>query len=238
MKSKFVMTNNAKNFITLTNNLLNRGKNVSGMALVYGEPGVGKSHTALWWVANNDNAIHVQVTQTMTPRWLLSEIVKELGEYPAARTSDLFNQIVKSLILDPKILMIDEVDYLIDKKGFELKQKDVVLELPTHLSFPAILRKEGDIFVYPENGESGELILYHYFPNKNKCEKCKTIIDEAIADGVITKIGGTEMLFCTKQPNPNGNVIYIYIAKENLVILLKKINMCLMRISHVWQAIL
>ncbi len=38
MKSKFVMTNNAKNFITLTNNLLNRGKNVSGMALVYGEP--------------------------------------------------------------------------------------------------------------------------------------------------------------------------------------------------------
>lgn len=99
---------------------------------------------------------------------------------------------------------------IIDKKGFELKQKDVVLELPTHLSFPAILRKEGDIFVYPENGESGELILYHYFPNKNKCEKCKTIIDEAIADGVITKIGGTEMLFCTKQPNPNGNVIYIY----------------------------
>ena len=125
MKSKFVMTNNAKNFITLTNNLLNRGKNVSGMALVYGEPGVGKSHTALWWVANNDNAIHVQVTQTMTPRWLLSEIVKELGEYPAARTSDLFNQIVKSLILDPKILMIDEVDYLIDKRGFIEVLRDI-----------------------------------------------------------------------------------------------------------------
>jgi len=129
MKSKFVMTNNAKNFITLTNNLLNRGKNVSGMALVYGEPGVGKSHTALWWVANNDNAIHVQVTQTMTPRWLLSEIVKELGEYPAARTSDLFNQIVKSLILDPKILMIDEVDYLIDKKGFIEVLRDIQLKL-------------------------------------------------------------------------------------------------------------
>lgn len=126
MKSKFVMTNNAKNFITLINNLLNRGKNVSGMALVYGEPRVGKSHTALWWVANNDNAIHVQVTQTMTPRWLLSEIVKELGEYhPAVRTSDLFNQIVKSLILDPKILMIDEVDSLIDKRGFIEVLRDI-----------------------------------------------------------------------------------------------------------------
>ena len=99
---------------------------------------------------------------------------------------------------------------IIDKEEFELKQKDVVLELPTHLSFPAILRKEGYIFVYPENGESGELVLYKYFPDINKCEKCKTIINEAIADGVITKVGGTEMLFCTKQPNPNGNVLYIY----------------------------
>ena len=65
--------------------------------VLIGEPGVGKSHTALWWAANNDNAIHVQVTHNMTPRWLLMEIVKELGEYPAARSSDLFNQIVKSL---------------------------------------------------------------------------------------------------------------------------------------------
>lgn len=125
MKSKFVMTNNVKNFITLTNNLLNRSEGVSGMALVYGEPGVGKSRTARWWVANNDNAVHIQVTQTMTPRWLLVEIVKELGEYPATRSSDLFNQIVKSLTLDPKILMIDEVDYLIDKCGFIEVLRDI-----------------------------------------------------------------------------------------------------------------
>lgn len=125
MKSKFVMTNNAKNFISLVNNLLKRGEGVSGMALVFGEPGVGKSRTALWWVANNDNAIHIQVTHNMTPRWLLLEIVKELGEYPAARSSDLFNQIVKSLTLEPKILLIDEVDYLIDKYGFVEILRDI-----------------------------------------------------------------------------------------------------------------
>ena len=99
---------------------------------------------------------------------------------------------------------------IIDKKKIELKQKDVVLELPTHLSFPAILRKEEGIFIYPENGESGELNLYHYSPEINKCEKCKTIINEAVADAIITTINGIEMLFCTKQPNPNGNVLYIY----------------------------
>ena len=104
---------------------------------------------------------------------------------------------------------------IIDKKEFELKQKDVVLEFPTHLSFPAILRNEEGIFIYPENGESGELNLFRYFPETNKCEKCKTIIDEALADAIITTINGIEMLFCTKQPNPNGNILYMYFKEPS-----------------------
>lgn len=117
MKSNFVMTKNVKNFVTLTNNLLNRGNGVPGMALIYGEPGLGKSKTAVWWTANN-NAVHVQATQNMTPKWLLEEIVKELGEYPASRSADLFNQVIKSLIAEPKILIIDEIDYLAKNKDF------------------------------------------------------------------------------------------------------------------------
>ena len=117
MKSNFVMTKNVKNFVTLTNNLLNRGKGVPGMALIYGEPGLGKSKTAVWWAANN-NAVHVQATQNMTPRWLLEEIVKELGEYPLSRSADLFNQVIKSLIRESQILIIDEIDYLAKNKDF------------------------------------------------------------------------------------------------------------------------
>lgn len=98
----------------------------------------------------------------------------------------------------------------IDKNEFELKQKDVVLELPTHLSFPAILRKEDGIFIYPENGESGELNLYQYFPETNHCDKCKTLVGESVADAIITSLNGIEVLFCTKQPDPNGNVLYMY----------------------------
>lgn len=36
MKPIFVRTKNVKNFITLTNNLINRAEGVPGMALVYG----------------------------------------------------------------------------------------------------------------------------------------------------------------------------------------------------------
>lgn len=57
------------------------------MELVYVKPGVGKSRTALWWVANN-SVVHIQVMQTITPRWLLVEIVKELGAYLVVISSD------------------------------------------------------------------------------------------------------------------------------------------------------
>ena len=99
---------------------------------------------------------------------------------------------------------------ILDRRTYELKRKDVVLELPTHLSFPAIIRKNGLIYLYPENGESKELNLYQYIPKTNKCIKVETILHEAVADAVITEIDGKEYLFCTKQPNPNGNVLSVY----------------------------
>ncbi len=120
MKSEFIKTANVKNFITLINNLINRGKGVPGMALVYGEPGLGKTNVATWWAANND-AIFVSAIQVSTPRSLLEEIVKEMGEVPLFRSSDLFEQVVKNLIKEPRVLIVDEIDYLTSNKcGIEI----------------------------------------------------------------------------------------------------------------------
>ena len=99
---------------------------------------------------------------------------------------------------------------ILDRGTYMLKKKDVVLELPTHLSFPAIIRKNGKIYLYPENGESKELNLYQYIPESNECIKVETILSEAVADAVITEIDDKKYLFCTKQPNPNGNVLNVY----------------------------
>lgn len=115
MKAKFVRTKNVKNFVTLTNNLLNRADGVPGMALVFGEPGLGKTRAALWWSANNDS-VFVSAKQSMSTRWLLEDIVKETGEIPFFRSSDLYEQIVKSLIKHPRILIVDEIDYLATDK--------------------------------------------------------------------------------------------------------------------------
>lgn len=104
---------------------------------------------------------------------------------------------------------------IIDRYSYEIKQKDVVLELRTHLSFPAIIRKEKDVFIYPENGESGELNLYQYFPESNKCVKIETILSEAVADAILARVNGEDMLFCTKKTNPNGNELYVFTQDES-----------------------
>lgn len=113
MNKIFVKTTNVKNFIGLVENLINKPKNIPKMGLVYGEPGLGKSQTALWLACKYDG-IYLRVTNLMTGRWLLEEIVKELDEIPRFLTSDNFNIVVKKLKNNPQVIFIDEIDYLMN----------------------------------------------------------------------------------------------------------------------------
>ena len=113
MNKIFVKTQNVKNFIGLVENLINKPKNIPKMGLVYGEPGLGKSQTALWLSCKYDG-IYLRASNLMTGRWLLEEIVKELDEIPRFLTSDNFNIVVKKLKQNPQVIFIDEIDYLMN----------------------------------------------------------------------------------------------------------------------------
>ena len=113
MKKIFVKTQNVKNFIGLVENLINKPKNIPKMGLVYGEPGLGKSQTALWLTCKYDG-IYLRASNLMTGRWLLEEIVKELDEIPRFLSSDNYNLVVKKLKQNPQIIFIDEIDYLMN----------------------------------------------------------------------------------------------------------------------------
>lgn len=113
MKKIFVKTQNIKNFIGLVENLINKPQNIPKMGLVYGEPGLGKSQTALWLACKYDG-IYLRASNLMTGRWLLEEIVKELDEIPRFLTSDNFNVVVKKLKQNPQVIFIDEIDYLMN----------------------------------------------------------------------------------------------------------------------------
>ncbi len=113
MRKIFVKTNNVRNFIGLVENLQNKPKNIAKMGLVYGEPGLGKSQTALWLACKYDG-IYLRATNLMTGRWLLEELVKELNQIPRYLTSDNFNLVVKKLKQNPQVIFIDEIDYLMN----------------------------------------------------------------------------------------------------------------------------
>ena len=113
MNKIFVKTQNVKNFIGLVENLISKPKNIPKMGLVYGEPGLGKSQTALWLACKYDG-IYLRASNLMTGRWLLEEMIKELDEIPRFWTSDNFNIVVKKLKQNPQVIFIDEIDYLMN----------------------------------------------------------------------------------------------------------------------------
>lgn len=113
MNKIFVKTQNVKNFIGLVENLINKPQNIPKIGLVYGEPGLGKSQTALWLACKYDG-IYLRASNLMTGRWLLEEMGKELDEIPRFLTSDNFNIVVKKLKQSPQVIFIDEIDYLMN----------------------------------------------------------------------------------------------------------------------------
>lgn len=119
MNKTFVRTQNVKNFVSLINSLQNKAEGIPRMALVYGEPGLGKTQTVLWWATQNE-AVYVRSSNLMSGRWFLEELVEELGETPYYKTSDLFKQCIKQLRENRRIIIVDKVDYLVnDKKAIE-----------------------------------------------------------------------------------------------------------------------
>lgn len=115
-------------------NLQKAPSNVSKMALVYGAFGLGKSQSIMWWVTNND-AIYVRCNHNISPRWLLSEIVKELDEVPCYTSQRLFEQIEEKLKYNPKILVVDEIDYLFSNKH----TIETLRDIHDKLSIPVLL---------------------------------------------------------------------------------------------------
>lgn len=114
---------------------------------------------------------------------------------------------VEELEFDKPIGRLTEL--VVDVKSKKLLRKYTLLELDSHLSYPAIIRNEGEVFVCPENGSAGKLTLYKYDKELHKLLPVKVMIEEALADATIRKIGDVYYMFATKVPNTQED-LYLY----------------------------
>lgn len=116
MKNTFIKTKNVKRFISLMNEVQKLPPNIPKLALVYGDHGLGKTHSIIWWAARN-NAVYVRANNEMTQNGLLKAIAEELDERPFYMMQENFKLILKHLKQDSRIIIVDEADYLIGNKN-------------------------------------------------------------------------------------------------------------------------
>lgn len=90
------------------------------IGLLYGPSGFGKS-VAMAFTAQRTNSAYLEAKSIWTQRSLLEEIAKELGVTMLARSAPgILNQVIDQLNLEPRGLIIDEMDYLVGKQHVEI----------------------------------------------------------------------------------------------------------------------
>ncbi len=98
----------------------------------------------------------------------------------------------------------------INRNSMELDDIKIILELDTHLSFPAIQRINNDIFITPENSTTRQLKRYIYNPVTDETMFFDIICNQPLTDSVFCNIQGTDYIFSTKLPDANGKDLGIY----------------------------
>jgi hypothetical protein len=117
VKKRFAETKNVQRYLVAVNRMLASPPGIDKFMLVHGEVGLGKTETNLWWKNTmSPQSAFIRIKKAMGVRWMLEEIVVELGLVPEHRTSDMFHQIVGELMGTDRALIFDEVDYVADKK--------------------------------------------------------------------------------------------------------------------------
>lgn len=120
------------------------------------------------------------------------------------------------------VLLVEEFDYkinrgriaklTINKRLQIIENCKIILDFPTHLSFPALYRIEGDIWVHPENSQSGASYIYKYDSEHESFVERKLVINKPLADAIIIKSGECYLMYGTEDPNPNNDELHIYQA--------------------------
>lgn len=120
-------------------------------------------------------------------------------------------------------LLVEEFDYKydkgriaklkVDRSAWHIVNCTIILDLPTHLSFPCINRVNGKIYVTPENNAGGGFDLYEYDNKTEKLEKKARLVDKRLTDAVPFSIKGSWYITTTEFPHQNGSSLDIYKSK-------------------------
>lgn len=121
-------------------------------------------------------------------------------------------------------LLVEEFDFdvkrgriahlTIEKVRNRITDCKIILDLPTHLSFPAIYREGDTVYVHPENSRSGKSYIYRYDIKNESLVDPVCVCEEPIADAIIVYKDCHYEMYATCDPNPNGDTLFQYEAEK------------------------
>lgn len=98
---------------------IERNANLPGMVCFYGPSGWGKSLCSNY-LCNQMRGYYIQVKSIWSKKVILQKILGEMGIKPAQTTGEMLDQVCDQLSASQRPLVIDEMDYVVDKKAVEL----------------------------------------------------------------------------------------------------------------------
>lgn len=113
--------------------VMNRPAHLPGMATFHGFSGYGKTYSAIYG-GNEYKAYYIEVGHSWSQSKFCEAILNELGIPPKGTISHKVDQIVEGLISEDRPLIIDEADFIVNKRFIEL-----VREIHDKSSAPIIL---------------------------------------------------------------------------------------------------
>jgi len=110
-----VVTKNLRAFLAAMERLGKKRLTRERMALVFGEPGLGKTEAMEWYCVQQgpDKAVAIRMDEIVTPRVFLQRLAVELGlkNLPYS-TAAIFDMVITELRRQPRHIFVDEVDKL------------------------------------------------------------------------------------------------------------------------------
>lgn len=102
----------------LVETLVKRPEWVPGIGVFTGPSGFGKS-TAATVAASEYDAIVIEIDPNYTVKHVFKLLCKELGVPENGTTADLSDRLARALMLEPRAVILDEADHLVDNKIIE-----------------------------------------------------------------------------------------------------------------------
>lgn len=115
MKAIIAPVKNIARLAELGTALQGRAGMLPGIAVAYGESGIGKSTGLTWLSTTKLNACYVRALQVWSPSSMLQAIAEELEIRPSRTLSATTKLIVAELSRTQRPLIVDEADYVVDQ---------------------------------------------------------------------------------------------------------------------------